>query len=274
MAISDFINMADALSENEDLQPITNLITSIMEMDDSQLNEQSVDIIIGSIQGAFTDKVKKTATETIIKQFEDSGMNRRDVAQNAEIFKNEIKTLIEDLKPSPFKKQILENIFIPFYEIFDIVIERFHNFSITLPIMLEDGAQMPIYAHETDACADVYAYEDTLVPAHSLSNKIRTGLHFAIPEGWEIGLLPRSSIGSKTGLRLSNSRAVIDQQFRDEMIILYDNISDSDYQIKAGDRIAQMFVQPTYRFNGILISKTDFDKIEGDRGGGLGSTGK
>ena len=60
MAISDFINMADALSENEDLQPITNLITSIMEMDDSQLNEQSVDIIIGSIQGAFTDKVKKT----------------------------------------------------------------------------------------------------------------------------------------------------------------------------------------------------------------------
>ena len=140
--------------------------------------------------------------------------------------------------------------------------------------MLEEGAQTPTYAHETDACADVYAIEDTVVGAHTLSNKIHTGVHVALPENWEIGLLPRSSIGSKTGLRLSNSRGVIDQTYRNELIILYDNISDSDYEIKAGDRIAQMYPKPTYRFKPNVITKEEFEAIEGDRNGGLGSTGK
>lgn len=265
--------MSDTIAQNEALNPLMDVLTQIMELDDEQLNDQAIEVIGGAMRGAFTDSIKNSAIETMIKQFEESNLTRREILQNAADFKNQMMALIEqDLHPSARKKQLLEALFEPLYEIFDAVAERYHNYDIKLPIMLEEGAQMPTYAHETDACADVYAYEDTVVPAHSLSNKIRTGLHFGLPENWEIGLLPRSSIGSKTGLRLSNSRGVIDEQFRDEMMILYDNISDSDYTIKAGDRIAQMYVKPTYRFKPFQVM--NFDDVKGNRGGGLGSTGK
>jgi len=274
MAIDDFMNTMDALSQNEDLKILTDFIEQIMALDDSKLNEQTVEMITGSINGAFTPALKNSAIEGTIKEFEEQGLTRTAAQGTLNTFRDELNSLIEDLKPSKYKKQILENIFGLFISIIEEAVMQYHNYAIDLPIYLDEGAQMPTYAHESDACADVYAFEDQVIPAHSLSNKIRTGLHFAIPEGWEIGLLPRSSIGSKTGLRLSNSRAVIDQQFRDEMMIIYDNNSDSDYTIKAGDRIAQMFVQPTYRFKGIQVSKADFDAIEGNRGGGIGSTGR
>ena len=274
MAIDDFMNTMDALSQNEDLKVLTDFIEQIMALDDNALNEQGVEMIVGSINGAFTPALRKNAVEGTIKEFEEQGLTRTAAQHTLDTFRGELNSLIEDLKPSQYKKQILENIFGIFTGIFEDAVAQYHNYAIDLPICLDEGAQMPTYAHESDACADVYAFENQVIPAHSLSNKIRTGLHFAIPEGWEIGLLPRSSIGAKTGLRLSNSRAVIDQQFRDEMMIIYDNNSDSDYTIKAGDRIAQMFVQPTYRFKGIQVSKADFDAIEGNRGGGIGSTGK
>lgn len=273
MAIDDFMNTMDALSQNEELKVLTDFITQIMALDDNSLNEQAVEMITGSMNGAFTPSLRKNAVEGTIKEFEDQNLTRAAAQNTLNTFKNELNSLIEELKPSQYKKQILESVFGLFISIFEEAVERYHNYAIELPILLDEGAQMPAYAHETDACADVYALEDTVVGAHTLSNKIRTGLHFALPEGWEIGLLPRSSIGSNTGLRLSNSRGVIDQQFRNEMMILYDNISDSDYTIKAGDRIAQIFVQPTYRFKGVQVSKTDFDAIEGNRNGGLGSTG-
>ena len=123
-----------------------------------------------------------------------------------------------------------------------------------------------------DATFDfVYASKDMILPAHSLSNKVPTGLRIALPEGWVAKIAPRSSIGAKTGLRLSNSIGIIDADYRGEIIVLYDNISDSDYEIKAGDRIAQMWVERVERFKPVTVDILPATE-RGD--GGFGSTGK
>ena len=129
---------------------------------------------------------------------------------------------------------------------------------------------MPTYAHESDAAADLYAKEKQIIPAHSISNMINTGVKIALPEGWMAMIFPRSSIGAKTGLRLSNSCGIIDSTYRGNLGILYDNISDSDYTIEEGDRIAQLLIMPSYHFRAELVDKVP-DTVRGE--GGFGSTG-
>ena len=75
----------------------------------------------------------------------------------------------------------------------------------------------------------------------------------------------------KTGLRLSNSIGIIDADYRGEIGVIYDNISDSDYTIKAGDRIAQMWVERVERFKPVIVDTLPTTE-RGD--GGFGSTGK
>lgn len=267
-------NLVEEVKNNTVLSPFSDLIDSILEYDgEGEDNLEAQLPIILDIVTARIQSEKERLISDMISGFENTHLTKKDVNEGVKLLTQEASNFIEKIKESD-KKNVLHAILNEISNVYNEAAEKYHSYNFILPISLEEGAQMPTYAHDSDACADVYAFEDQVIPAHSLSNKIRTGLHFVIPEGWEIGLLPRSSIGLKTGLRLSNSRAVIDQQFRDEMIIIYDNISDSDYIIKAGDRIAQMFVQPTYRFKATQISKTDFDAIEGNRGGGMGSTGK
>ena len=271
--LDDIMQMADELSTNQAIQPLSDLIEQIMALPDN-LDDSGYNVIRGAIQGALSEINLDDVVKGTIEEFEAEGYTKAKLSYTIKSLKESFQSVLEGLKTNDNKRKILDVIFNKFYDILDKVAERFHNYDIELPIMLDEGAQMPTYAHESDACADVYAYEDMVVPAHSRSNRIHTGIHVALPENWEVGLLPRSSIGFKTGLRLSNSRGVIDEQYRDELMILYDNISDSDYTIKAGDRIAQMFVQPTYRFKGVVVNKEQFDSIEGNRGGGFGSTGK
>lgn len=214
MAIDDFMNTMDALSQNEDLKVLTDFIEQIMALDDSKINEQAVEMITGSINGAFTPALRKSAIEGTIKELEEQGLTRAAAQNTLETFRNELASLVEDLKPSKYKKQILENIFGLFIEILEEAIMQYHNYAIDLPIYLDEGAQMPTYAHESDAAADLYAADDVTVPANSISNLIRTGVHIALPENWTAIVVPRSSIGMKTGLRLSNSQGIIDSKVK------------------------------------------------------------
>ena len=156
-------------------------------------------------------------------------------------------------------------------EMIEEVVNTYHVYDIILPMTLEEGAQEPAYAHDTDACADLYAADTIILPAHSLSNMIRTGVHIQLPEGWLAMIFPRSSIGAKTGLRLSNSVGIIDQGYLGQLGVLYDNTSNSDYTINKGDRIAQLMIIPSYRFKAQIVDHLQ----ETDRGeGGFGSSGK
>lgn len=271
MALDTIMNIADAFNENEQLKPLMDLINQIMEMDDSSLNEQSVGMILGSINGAFTPAITDTAVKSMIQQFEEQGTTRHELITGAETFKQGIQDLIDELKPSKYKKEILIGVFEPIIKMYDIAMTKYHNYDIELPIKLEKGAKAPTYAHETDACADIYALEDMTIPAHSLSNMVHTGIRIALPESWVFLIDPRSSIGLKSGLRLSNSVGIVDEDYRGEICVLYDNISDSDYEIKAGDRIAQCWIQQVHRFKPVEVDTLP----ETERGeGGFGSTGK
>ena len=112
--------------------------------------------------------------------------------------------------------------------------------------------------------------ETVIVQGNTAGNKIRTGVKIQLPEGWLALIIPRSSIGAKTPLRLSNSVGLIDSGYRGELGVLYDNISDSPYAINAGDRIAQLLVMPSYRFKPEVVETLE----DSDRGeGGFGSSG-
>ena len=135
---------------------------------------------------------------------------------------------------------------------------------------LTDSAKVPTYAHATDACADLYA-DETVILAPGETKLISTGIAIAIPIGYVVHIYPRSSIGAKTPLRLSNSVGVIDSGYRDEIKIIYTNTGMEPYTIEKGSRIAQMSIDlsPIARFEVVENVK----EIGEDRGGGIGSTG-
>ena len=269
--MADFMNIADNLVNNESARPLLDIVEQIMSLPEDNLNDTTIEVISGMMRGALTPKIKEESIRNILQGFEEENFSRNQAIEVIEHFKNAIKDAIDELKPSPNKRALLDAVFDFFYEVFDEAFARYHSYAFELPIKLDEGAKLPTYAHETDACADVYASKDITIPAHSCSTKVSTGLRIALPEGWVAKIAPRSSIGAKTGLRLSNSIGIIDADYRGEIGVLYDNISDSDYEIKAGDRIAQIWVERVERFKPVTVDILPAT----ERGeGGFGSSGK
>jgi len=99
---------------------------------------------------------------------------------------------------------------------------------------------------------------------------IKTGLFIEIPEGYEAQIRPRSGLALKSGITVLNSPGTIDADFRGEIGVILINLSDKDFEIKQGDRIAQMVIckhEKAELENVLLISETK-------RGaGGFGHTG-
>ena len=170
------------------------------------------------------------------------------------------------------KKKLVDMVLDKMFTVFSLAADKYHSYAIELPMTVDikAGAKVPTYAHETDAAADIYAMEEAVLAPHTYGNKLHTGVKIQLPEGWQALILPRSSIGAKTPLRLSNSVGLIDSGYRGELGVLYDNTSDEPYTIKAGDRIAQLLVMPSYRFQAKVVDIL----ADSDRGeGGFGSSG-
>ena len=103
--------------------------------------------------------------------------------------------------------------------------------------------------------------------------KLRTGLHVAIPVGYEGQVRARSSLGSK-GLILPHSIGTIDADYRGELFVLMTWIGEGDsYTVKAGERIAQLLISPIPE---VAFTEVTFEQLgETERGeGGFGSTGR
>ena len=99
---------------------------------------------------------------------------------------------------------------------------------------------------------------------------VRRGLAFAIPEGYEIQVRPRSGLALKKGIGIPNAPGTIDSDYRGELKVILLNHGEEDFVIERGDRIAQIVVAPVQR--GILLEVADLDETQ--RGsGGFGSTG-
>ena len=131
--------------------------------------------------------------------------------------------------------------------------------------------------HEGDSGLDLFINETITVPANVLSFKIDTGISCEAFEdkskqqNISYFLYPRSSMGAKTPLRLSNSIGLIDSGYRGPLMAAFYNTTDNDVVIPEGDRIVQICMPDlSYDFGVSVVDSLD----ETERGeGGLGSTG-
>src|SRR3989344_7421314 len=105
---------------------------------------------------------------------------------------------------------------------------------------LHKDAKMPTHGHPGDAGIDFYALEDVYFPSLGQA-QVRTGIAMEIPEGY-VGLIwDKSSISFKHGLKVMGG--VIDASYRGEIIMSLRNLSDKDFTLEKGHKVAQMIIQ-------------------------------
>ena len=136
---------------------------------------------------------------------------------------------------------------------------------------LDHGADLPMPAYATMGAAgmDICAAESlTLRPGKR--HAVATGFAFAIPDGYEVQVRPRSGLALKHGITCLNTPGTIDSDYRGEVKVILANLGEEDFVINTGDRIAQIVVAPVTQ--GIMVEVDALDDT--DRGtGGFGSTG-
>ncbi len=133
------------------------------------------------------------------------------------------------------------------------------------------GPPLPRYMTPGSAGMDICACLDAPVDLEPGARcAVPTGFAFAIPEGFEMQVRPRSGLALKHGITVVNAPGTIDSDFRGEVHILLTNLGDAPYRLESGDRIAQIVVAPVVQAT--LRLQDALDATE--RGsGGFGSTG-
>ena len=166
---------------------------------------------------------------------------------------------------------------------------------IKIPIELcHKDAKIPQYAHESDSGLDIFALEDIVIKPGE-TKLISTGIKVAIPFGYELQVRPKSGRALKTKLRIANTPGTIDSGYRDEIKVIIDNIEppikhieyDFDEQthqpiIKAIETGSNQYIGKGEKFAQLVLCEVpkaifytveNVDKIQGNRGGGFGSSG-
>ena len=131
------------------------------------------------------------------------------------------------------------------------------------------GLPLPDYATSGAAGMDISAAESLILRAGK-RHAVATGFAFAIPDGYEVQVRPRSGLALKNGVTCLNTPGTIDSDYRGEVKVILANLGEDDFVITKGDRIAQIVVAPVTQ--GAMIEVESLD--ETTRGtGGFGSTG-
>ena len=99
---------------------------------------------------------------------------------------------------------------------------------------------------------------------------VKTGLFISLQQGYEAQIRPRSGLALKKGITVLNSPGTIDADYRGEIGVILINLSDSDFEINTGDRIAQMIIAKHQTIEWEAVDKLD-GSVRGDKG--FGSTG-
>ena len=142
---------------------------------------------------------------------------------------------------------------------------------IQVPIVLNEGAEVPIYASEQAAGADVRAHlKQEIILAPGSTCLVPTGLQFAIPDGYEIQVRPRSGLAFKHGVTVLNSPGTIDSDYRGELGVILINHSKELFTITPGMRIAQIVLAPICR---AVFAKGEKLMTTSRGEGGFGHTG-
>lgn len=139
--------------------------------------------------------------------------------------------------------------------------------------VVNTGSQLlPAYATSQSAGMDLRANLDAPVTLHPLERRlIPTGLHIALPKGFEAQVRPRSGLALKHGITVLNSPGTIDADYRGEVCVILANLGDSPFVVNDGERIAQMVIARHEQAEWVVVESLD----ETERGaGGFGHTGK
>jgi dUTP pyrophosphatase len=143
-----------------------------------------------------------------------------------------------------------------------------------VPVMVKvlphgQGLDLPVYATEGAAGMDVVSAEDVTIPSGG-RHAVATGLSVAIPVGYEIQVRPRSGLALKHGISVPNSPGTVDSDYRGEIKVILINHGAEGFDIRRGDRVAQLVLAPVTRASWVAVEELD-ETARGE--GGFGSTG-
>jgi dUTP pyrophosphatase len=143
-----------------------------------------------------------------------------------------------------------------------------------MKIRIVNRSAHPLPAYETahSAGMDLRAFTGGPVTLKPLERKlIPTGLYIELPVGYEAQVRPRSGLALKHGVTVLNSPGTIDADYRGEIGVILVNLSDREFTVNDGDRIAQMIIAGHAKAE--LVDTEEIDKTE--RGeGGFGHSGR
>jgi dUTP pyrophosphatase len=144
--------------------------------------------------------------------------------------------------------------------------------KISVTVVSQEGASLPTYATSASSGMDLRAFVEEPIVLQPMGRAlVPTGISIAIPEGVEAQVRPRSGLAINHGVTVLNTPGTIDADYRGEVKVILINLGEVPFEIRKGDRIAQIVFRRTMQ-----VSWTETDHLpETERGaGGFGSTGK
>ncbi|MCF0203528.1 MAG: dUTP diphosphatase [Bacteroidaceae bacterium] len=131
---------------------------------------------------------------------------------------------------------------------------------------------LPAYATEQSAGMDIRAFLEEPVVLKPMERRlIHTGLYMALPKGFEAQIRPRSGLALKHGITVLNTPGTIDADYRGEIGIVLINLSQEEFIVNDGERVAQMVIARHEQAEFVEVSELN----ETERGaGGYGHTGR
>ncbi|HET7316991.1 MAG TPA: dUTP diphosphatase [Sphingomicrobium sp.] len=133
-----------------------------------------------------------------------------------------------------------------------------------------EGLPLPRYASEDAVGLDVAAAEQlSLQPGQR--HAVATGFAIEIPRGYEVQVRPRSGLAMKNGITCLNTPGTIDSDYRGEVKVILINLGQEPFEIRRGERIAQLVPAPVLRAD--FVEATELGETARGQGG-FGSTGR
>lgn len=157
------------------------------------------------------------------------------------------------------------------YSGFPSKIEANKSIKTTTTIINKSKHALPNYETIASAGMDLRAnLEESIILKPLERTIVKTGLFIALPIGTEAQVRPRSGLAAKKGITVLNAPGTVDADYRGEIGVILINLSDEDFTINNGERIAQLVIAKHERAEWVQVDVLD----ETDRGaGGFGSTG-
>ena len=129
----------------------------------------------------------------------------------------------------------------------------------------------PEYQTTLSAGMDIHAFVEGDISIKPMQRiLVPTGLYFELPPGYEAQVRPRSGLAAKSGITVLNTPGTIDADYRGEIKVILVNLSNDEFTVKNGDRIAQVIVN---KFEKVEWEKVDELKESAREARGFGSTG-